>query len=72
MAAEYIAANDPDRSASSPRNLRRMRDFYQRYEGHPEGLAQAMKIGWTQDIVTLKADLDIDAQCWYLQAVRVV
>ena len=70
MAAEHIAANYPNRTGFSPRNLRRMRDFYRMYESRPEVLAQAMKIGWTQNIVILEADLDMEARCWYLQAVR--
>ena len=68
MAAEYIAANYPHRTGFSPRNLRRMRNFYRMYEGHPEALAQAMQVGWTQNIVILEADLDMDARCWYLRA----
>ena len=68
MAAEYITANYPDRTGFSPRSLRRMRDFYRMYEGHPEALAQAMKNSWTQNIVVLEADLDMDARCWYLRA----
>ena len=67
IAAEYIAAIYPNRTGFSPRNLRRMRDFYRMYEGHPEALAQAMKNSWTQNIVVLEADLDMDARCWYLR-----
>lgn len=62
MAAEYITSNYPDRTGFSPRSLRRMRDFYRMYEGHPEALAQAMIIGWTQNIVILEADLDVEAR----------
>lgn len=62
MAAEYITANYPGRTGFSPSNLRRMRDFYRMYEGHPEALAQAMIIGWTQNIVILEADLDVEAR----------
>ncbi len=62
MAAEYITANYPGQTGFSPRNLRRMRDFYRMYEGHPEVLDQAMKIGWTQNIVILEADLDVEAR----------
>ena len=62
MAAEYITANYPGQTGFSPRNLRRMRDFYRMYEGHPEVLDQAMKIGWTQNIVILEADLDEEAR----------
>ena len=70
MAAEYITANYPDRTGFSPRNLRRMRDFYRMYEGHPEALAQAMKNSWTQNIVIMEADLDMDTQLWYLRAAK--
>mgnify|MGYP001067641902 CR=1 FL=1 len=70
MAAEYITANYPERAGFSPRSLRRMREFYRMYEGHPEVLKQAMKVGWTQNIVILEADLDMDARLWYLQAVQ--
>ena len=70
MAAEYIAANYPDRTGFSPRNLRRMRDFYRMYEGYPEVLEQAMKVGWTQNIVILEADLDMEDRSWYLEAVQ--
>ena len=31
-AAEYLRANFPDRTGFSPRNVRRMRDFYRTYE----------------------------------------
>ena len=70
MAAEYITANYPDRTGFSPRNLRRMRDFYRIYEGHPEVFKQAMEVGWTQNIVILEADLDMEGRSWYLRAVR--
>lgn len=69
MAAEYITANYPDRTGFSPRNLRRMRDFYRMYEGYPEVLEQAMKVGWTQNIVILETDLDMEGRCWYLRAI---
>lgn len=68
MAAEYICAHYPDRTGFSPRNLRRMRDFYRMYEGYPEILAQAMKIGWTQNIVILEADLEMESRFWYIRA----
>lgn len=68
MAAEYITANYPERTGFSPRNLRRMRDFYRMYEGYLEILAQAMKIGWTQNIVIMEADLDMENRFWYIRA----
>lgn len=69
-AAEYLAQQYPDLTGFSPRSLRRMRDFYRVYEGCPEVLAQAMKVGWTQNIVIMEAELDMDARLWYLRAVQ--
>ena len=69
-AAEYLQQNYPHVSGLSPRNLRRMRDFYRLYEGTPELLDQAMQIGWTQNVVILEADLNTAERCWYLCAVR--
>lgn len=44
-AAEYLHNAYPDVSGFSPRNLRRMRDFYRAYEDAPEVMAEAMTIG---------------------------
>ncbi len=68
MAAEHITASYPERTGFSPRNLRRMRDFYRLYEGCPEILAQTMKISWTQNIVIMEADLDMENRFWYIRA----
>ena len=46
-AAEFLQANFPDRTGFSPRNVRRMRDFYRTYENDQALLRLAMKIGWT-------------------------
>ena len=69
-AAEYLTRTYPDVSGFSPRNLRRMREFYRAYESVPEVLAQAMTIGWTQNVVILEAELTLQEQTWYIQAVR--
>ena len=69
-AAEYLQRNYPDVPGLSPRNLRRMRDFYRMYEGNPELLDLAMEIGWTQNVVILEADLNTEERRWYLYAVR--
>lgn len=69
-AAEYLQRNYPDVPGLSPRNLRRMRDFYRMYEGNPELMDLAMEIGWTQNVVILEADLNTEEQRWYLCAVR--
>ena len=46
-AAEHLHSRFPDASGFSPRNLRRMREFYRMYEDTPELLALAMEISWT-------------------------
>ena len=67
-AAEYLCGAYLDASGFSPRNLRRMREFYRTYENTPEILAQAMTIGWTQNVVILEAELIPQERAWYIQA----
>ena len=67
-AAEYLHSRFPDASGFSPRNLRRMREFYRMYEDTPELLALAMEISWTQNVVILEADMEPDERRWYLRA----
>ena len=69
-AAEYLGKAYPDVSGFSPRNLRRMRDFYRAYQDTPEVLAEAMTIGWTQNVVILEAEVTLQEQIWYIQAAR--
>lgn len=68
-AAEYLNVHYPDVRGFSPRNLRRMRDFYRTYEADPTMLALAMQVGWTQNVVILEADLTMEERRWYLKAV---
>ena len=68
--AEYLAGRHPDATGFSPRNLRRMRDFYRMYEETPELLKLAMEIGWTQNVVILEAELSTKERRWYLQVVK--
>ena len=67
MAAEYLHDAYPDISGFSPRNLRRMREFYRAYEAAPEILAEAMTIGWTQNVVILEAYLTLQEKSWYIR-----
>lgn len=67
-AAEYLCSAYADASGFSPRNLRRMREFYRAYENAPEVLAQALTIGWTQNTVILEADLSLQERAWYIRA----
>ena len=57
VAAEFLQANLPDRTGFSPRNVRRMRDFYKVYENDELLLRLAMKIGWTLNVVIMEAEL---------------
>ena len=67
-AAEYLTKKYPDVQGFSPRNLRRMRDFYRAYEGQPALLSLALQIGWTQNVVIMEADLSMEQLKWYLKA----
>ena len=66
-AAEFLQANFPDRTGFSPRNVRRMRDFYKTYENDQTLLRLAMKIGWTLNVVIMESELTMDARRWYLR-----
>ena len=66
-AAEFMQANFPDRTGFSPRNVRRMRDFYKVYENDEPFLRLAMKIGWTLNVVIMESELTMDARRWYLR-----
>ena len=66
-AAEYIQANYPDKAGFSPRNLRRMRNFYQMYCNDPELMDTAMQVGWTLNVAIMEAELTMAERRWYLQ-----
>ena len=66
-AAEFLQANFPDHTGFSPRNVRRMRDFYKAYENDQTLLQLAMKIGWTLNVVIMEAELTLEARRWYLR-----
>lgn len=69
-AAAYLSDHYPDAQGFSPRNLRRMRDFYRAYENDPQMLSLALQLGWTQNVVILEADLPMELRGWYLRAVN--
>ena len=69
-AAEFLQANFPDRIGFSPRNVRRMRDFYRTYENDEQLLRLAKKIGWTLNVVIMEAELTRDERKWYLEQAR--
>ena len=69
-AAEFLQANFLDRTGFSPRNVRRMRDFYKTYENDEPLLRLAMKISWTLNVIIMEAGLTRDARRWYLKQAR--
>ena len=70
-AADYLQMRYPDMSGFSPRNLRRMREFYRTYAQDRALLHLAMQIGWTQNVVILEADLTTEERCWYMKRVAI-
>ena len=62
-ASEYLQAIYPAADGFSPRNVRRMRDFYRVYGNMPELLAEAMRLNWTQNVVIMEAGLTMDERC---------
>ena len=66
-ASEYLQAAYPAAEGFSPRNVRRMRDFYRMYGDTPELLAAAMRLNWTQNVVIMEAGLTMDERCWYIR-----
>ena len=66
-ASEYLQAAYPAADGFSPRNVRRMRDFYRMYGDTPELLVAAMRLNWTQNVVIMEAELTMDERCWYIR-----
>ena len=66
-ASEYLQAIYPAADGFSPRNVRRMRDFYRVYGDTPELLVEAMRLNWTQNMVIMEAGLTMDERCWYIR-----
>ena len=56
-ASEYLQAIYPAADGFSPRNVRRMRDFFRMYGDTLDLLAEAMHLNWTQNVVILEAEL---------------
>ena len=65
-AAEYLKRRYPEASGFSPRNVRRMRDFYRLYSDMPELLAKVLRLNWTQNVVIMEAELSLEARTWYI------
>ena len=66
-AAEFLKEQYSDMTGFSPRNVRRMRDFWQLYSGTPELLGEALCLNWTQNVVIMEAELTAEEHCWYIR-----
>ena len=66
-AAEFLKEQYSDMTGFSPRNVRRMRDFWQLYSGTPELLCEALCRNWTQNVVIMEAELTAEERCWYIR-----
>lgn len=65
--AEALAKQFPQRKGFSPRNLRRMRDFYHFYKNSPLLMAQAMELGWTQNTMILECCETNEQRSFYMR-----
>ena len=68
--AEHVKNRWPGLRGFSPRNVRRMREFYRAYENAPEIMAEVMEIGWARNVVILEANLSTVEREWYICATR--
>lgn len=71
-ASMYLTTTYPDMTGFSPRNLRRMRDFYRTYKNYPDVLAITMDVNWTQNVVIMESKLTMPERSWYLKRVAVL
>ena len=65
-AASYLSKLHPRMPGFSPRNVRRMRDFYRLYSDMPELLAKSLRLNWTQNVVIVEAEITDEARAWYI------
>ena len=66
-AADFLRERHPDMTGFSPRNVRRMRDFWQLYSGTPELLGEALRLNWMQNVVIMEAELTAEERRWYIR-----
>ena len=66
-ATDFLREQHPDMTGFSPRNVRRMRDFWQLYSGTPELLGEALHLNWTQNVVIMEAELPAEERRWYIR-----
>ena len=66
-AAEFLKEQYSDMTGFSPRNVRRMRNFWQLYSSMPELLGEALCLNWTQNVVIMEAELPAEERRWYIR-----
>lgn len=64
--AEILSEQFPHRKGFSPRNLRRMRDFYITYQSEPKLMKKAQTLSWTQNAVILECCESNEQRSFYL------
>ena len=66
-AAEFLKEQHLDMPGFSPRNVRRMQDFWRLYSDMPELLGEALRLNWTQNVVIMEAELTAEERRWYIR-----
>ena len=69
-ASEYLQNTYPEISGFSPRNVRRMREFFRAYKSNPALMAEALKISWTHNVLIFEKCHSEQEQLWYIRAVQ--
>lgn len=64
--AELLRKQFPDCKGFSPRNMRRMRDYYLAYENSPDLLHKTEALGWTQNVVILESCESNEQRTFYI------
>lgn len=64
--AEILVVRFPKVKGFSPRNLRRMRDFYRTYENSPKLMHKAQDLGWTQNAIILECCENNEQRDFYI------
>lgn len=64
--AEILSEQFPHLKGFSPRNLRRMRDFYVAYQSEPKLMKKAQTLSWTQNTVILECCESNEQRSFYL------
>ena len=64
--AEILSEQFPHLKGFSPRNLRRMRDFYVTYQSEPKLMQKAQTLSWTQNAVILECCESNEQRSFYL------